>query len=290
MRTLMVGLVVAVTATLVPTWAEAANQEVAEQIAANLRSSGQLHGYKIGVKVQDGTAWLRGRVPSQQQLNAALKIVFETEGVKRVVNNLEVEPTVQVSGPKPVARFNSAISPERLSHRGAAMPVAPQPETVAKRFRSIGKADRVASTFSDSTVRPVAAMAPQKLSPVAQPMAQASSASRGRPLPVAYTQGGQMAAPAAQPVPAYAPQASGPQPVRYDQPHLPAYSWPGYAAYPNYAALTYPKQYSPTAWPYIGPFYPYPQVPLGWRSVELKWHDGWWMLDFKDSPCGHPYR
>ena len=29
----------------------------------------------------------------------------------------------------------------------------------------------------------------------------------------------------------------------------------------------YPKQYSPTAWPFIGPFYPYPQVPLGWRKV-----------------------
>ena len=47
--------------------------------------------------------------------------------------------------------------------------------------------------------------------------------------------------------------------------------------------LTYPKQYSPTAWPYIGPFYPYPQVPLGWRKVSLEWDDGWWMLDFKDS-------
>ena len=60
--------------------------------------------------------------------------------------------------------------------------------------------------------------------------------------------------------------------------------WPSYAAYPNYAAVTYPKQYSPTAWPYIGPFYPYPQVPLGWRKVNLQWDDGWWWLDFKDKP------
>ena len=63
---------------------------------------------------------------------------------------------------------------------------------------------------------------------------------------------------------------------------MPSYAWPSYAAYPNYAALTYPHQYSPTAWPYIGPFYPYPQVPLGWRKVMLEWDDGWWMLDFKD--------
>jgi osmotically-inducible protein OsmY len=70
-------------------------------------------------------------------------------------------------------------------------------------------------------------------------------------------------------------------PARYDHPSLPGYAWPSYAAYPNYGAVTYPKQYSPSAWPYIGPFYPYPQVPLGWRKVTLKWDDGWWNLDFK---------
>jgi hypothetical protein len=67
-----------------------------------------------------------------------------------------------------------------------------------------------------------------------------------------------------------------------DQPHMPNYAWPSYAAYPNSAALTYPQQYSPTAWPFIGPFYPYPQVPLGWRKVALEWDDGWWFLDFYD--------
>ncbi len=71
--------------------------------------------------------------------------------------------------------------------------------------------------------------------------------------------------------------------ARFDQPNMPGYAWPSYAAYPNYAALQYPKQYSPTAWPFIGPFYPYPQVPLGWRKVTLEWDNGWWMLDFKDS-------
>lgn len=89
------------------------------------------------------------------------------------------------------------------------------------------------------------------------------------------------AAPA--PVPMYLPGSGvGIAPARYDHPTMPGYAWPSYAAYPNYAAVTYPKQYSPTAWPYIGPFYPYPQVPLGWRKVTLEWDDGWWMLDFKD--------
>jgi len=80
--------------------------------------------------------------------------------------------------------------------------------------------------------------------------------------------------------------AGGPPPqAGTDQPHMPGYAWPSYAASPNYAALTYPKQYSASAFPFIGPFYPYPQVPLGWRKVSLEWDDGWWFLDFHDR--GH---
>jgi hypothetical protein len=78
-----------------------------------------------------------------------------------------------------------------------------------------------------------------------------------------------------------------PVPMRGDGPNMPNYAWPSYAAYPNYAALQYPTQYSPTAWPYIGPFYPYPQVPLGWRRVSLEWDDGWWFLDFDDRAQHH---
>jgi hypothetical protein len=85
------------------------------------------------------------------------------------------------------------------------------------------------------------------------------------------------------PMPMHLPGSGvGIAPARYDHPSMPGYAWPSYAAYPNYAAVTYPKQYSASAWPYIGPFYPYPQVPLGWRKVTLEWDDGWWMLDFKD--------
>ncbi|MDA7978551.1 MAG: BON domain-containing protein [Pirellulales bacterium] len=87
--------------------------------------------------------------------------------------------------------------------------------------------------------------------------------------------------PAVQGVPQGVPQ--GGYPGMYDQPYMPNYAWPSYAAYPNYAAVGYPKQYSPAAWPYIGPFYPYPQVPLGWRKVTLEWDDGWWFLDFSDQ-------
>jgi osmotically-inducible protein OsmY len=82
------------------------------------------------------------------------------------------------------------------------------------------------------------------------------------------------------PVPMQGGQGYGVGVPRYDQPNMPSYAWPSYAAYPNYSAVTYPKQYSASAWPYIGPFYPYPQVPLGWRKVALEWDDGLWYLDF----------
>lgn len=86
------------------------------------------------------------------------------------------------------------------------------------------------------------------------------------------------------PIPTTMPGAGpGAVPARFDNPNMPGYAWPSYAAHPNYAALTYPNQYSANAWPYIGPFYPYPQVPLGWRKVTLQWDDGWWFLDFRSK-------
>ena len=88
------------------------------------------------------------------------------------------------------------------------------------------------------------------------------------------------------PLPAYQPgMGGGVARATYDQAHMPNYAWPSYAAHPNYAAISYPKQYSASAWPFIGPFYPYPQVPLGWRRVSLEWDDGWWFLDFDDRGC-----
>ena len=85
------------------------------------------------------------------------------------------------------------------------------------------------------------------------------------------------------PIPAYTQAGGrGATPARYDQPRMPNYAWPSYSANSNYAALTYPRQHSPCAYPFIGPFYPYPQVPMGWRKVTLEWDDGWWFLDFDD--------
>ncbi len=142
--------------------------------------------------------------------------------------------------------------------------------------------------------RPAATAAPYYGPRVAQVPAQFAPYPVGGQVPLAFASAGgpNMAAAhhAGMAGPGMAPRSyghlpggsPGVVPAQYDHPQMPGYAWPSYAAHPNYAGVSYPKQYSPSAWPYIGPFHPYPQVPLGWRRVELKWKDGWWQLDFKD--------
>ncbi len=64
---------------------------------------------------------------------------------------------------------------------------------------------------------------------------------------------------------------------QYQPPPLPPYAWPTYAPYNNYSRVASPKAHSHSQWPFIGPMYPYPKIPLGWRRITLEWQDGsWW--------------
>jgi len=342
MRRLITGVVVAVTTVLVPLWAMAGNQEFAEQVAKNLRASGALYDYKIGVMYQDGTAWLRGTVCSEEQARTAMDLVSKMPGVTRVENRLTVAPPTPTVASQPPqtstlqfarTQDNLATPQGSLRPAGGAFAAEQSPrvgrstvggvssiadrawQSVAmKRLQQAPEepqpepktAQAVASSYVAAPAQPVSAQtAPAGESARPRPASQAAAPSNKwvRPVPVAYTQApAAPAAPEAQPtpIPAPAPMAAAPvggapipayvagtgggiAPARYDQPCMPCYSWPSYASYPNFAAVTYPRQYSPTAWPYIGPFYPYPQVPLGWRKVTLEWHDGWWNLDFDDG-------
>jgi hypothetical protein len=281
MRRFLTGFVVAAVTAVVPVLALADNQEVAKQIARNLDNSGQMSGYKIGVKYREGTVWLRGQVASQEQMKAALALVFQTPGVGRVVNELSInEPVASPSTP----------SRSQLAAQSNA-DGAPTNDNPLRR-QNASMADRVPNSFAMSAAAPVSAIEPQETpQPIdAQRAVPMSRAARGTVYMAMQPDARGPAAPNGAPMPMYTAAArSGVAPARYDQPCLPNYAWPSYAAYPNYANVTYPKQYSPTAWPYIGPFYPYPQVPLGWRKVTLEWDSGWWFLDFKDQPasCWH---
>jgi osmotically-inducible protein OsmY len=108
-------------------------------------------------------------------------------------------------------------------------------------------------------------------------------------MPVSHQMGAPMQQapmmPAAQPAmpgpPSYGHPGTQASNVVYNNPNLPENAWPAYASYPNSAQVTYPTEYSASAWPYIGPFYPYPQIPLGWRQAQLEWDDGYWNLNFR---------
>lgn len=70
-------------------------------------------------------------------------------------------------------------------------------------------------------------------------------------------------------------------------PQMPPYAWPTYAPYNNYSRVGYPLAYPYNAWPFIGPCYPFPKIPLGWRSVKLEWEDGHWW--FSKVACKHDW-
>ena len=276
-------------AVFVPTTVHAAStvaeQEMAQRIGSQLKESGQLRDYRIGVKYQDGVAWLNGSVANQQQLQTAMRLTRQLGGVDHVVNNLTVSDPNPAAGSRGLELGQSLeqaghISQQRQStqaRRPAAKPHyaarSSQQAPAKRQMRAAGRAN-MPRPMGSTPVRHAMAesYAPSPAQYAAPSMAPSGPMGQGQgqgPMPAGYVPGGQAGA------------------VNYDNAQMPGYAWPSYASYPNYAALTYPQQYSPTAWPYIGPFYPYPQVPLGWRRVALEWDDGWWFLDFSDAGSNH---
>ena len=209
------------------------------------KEAGQLRGFGVDVKSQNGVVQLVGRASSEAQRNTIIALAEGVEGVTGVRQNISV-PKAAPAMPKPVFAAQDA------------------------------EANSLAPVAVDPVVRPARESAAPSVAVAAMPVASEEA-------PMTRTVANFAPAPspvAGQPVPMAAVPAPGTP--RYDTPNLPNYAWPGYAAHPNYAQVTYPTQYSPSAWPFIGPFYPYPQVPLGWRRVSLEWDDGWWFLDFSD--------
>jgi NAD(P)-dependent dehydrogenase (short-subunit alcohol dehydrogenase family) len=258
-----------------PLAVHADDQQVASEVASRLKEN--LKGYSVVVKVQDGTAWLNGSVSNQRQMAAALQIAHQTQGVDNVVNNLTIgNPSAPDSRPATQQRPASMQMPPEQAFAGG-MPYGP-PNGAPMQY------DPRMMQY-DPRMMP-ASMPPAAFRPANQPLPLAMGGGDVRQASMQSGTSEMVGAP--QPVPAMTPMGPGaPAPYRFDHPQMPGYAWPSYAAYPNYAAVTYPKQYSPTAWPYIGPFYPYPQVPLGWRKVTMEWKDGWWFLDFKDGNTEH---
>jgi osmotically-inducible protein OsmY len=242
---------------------------------------GQLKGFGVDVNTRDGKVFLSGRASSQEQRRLITELVRSTPGVYDVSEDIAVVagvaqpiPTTDlellpqpIQQPQPLVDTNGQIPMQQRQGTPAQMASARGQGIQGQGIQGQGIQGQGIQGQGIQGQGFQAQPAPYHMGQPVQ-MQQASMAMGGGYGPMPVPMG---------PAPGV---GSGP---RYEQPYLPNYAWPGYAAYPNYAAVSYPQQYSPSAFPYIGPFYPYPQVPLGWRRVSLEWDDGWWYLDFTDK-------
>jgi hypothetical protein len=81
-----------------------------------------------------------------------------------------------------------------------------------------------------------------------------------------------------EPVPSFSAGAAAGFGFNAPAPPLPPYAWPTYAPYNNFSRVGQPNVYPIDAMPYVGPFYPFPRAPLGWRHAMLTFDDGFWYL------------
>jgi len=131
-------------------------------------------------------------------------------------------------------------------------------------------------------IRPVAGVMPTQgiIQPIPNPLPLPTPLDKDKGGP-----GGRIDGQLPEPLPIFQ-MPPGPNP-NMQPPPMPPYAWPTYAPYNNYSRVAYPLAYPYEQWPFIGPMYPFPRVPLGWRSVTLTWEDGHWW--FHRNPTGHDW-
>jgi hypothetical protein len=178
------------------------NQELADVVARQIRSSGKVHGYSLDIQTNLGVVTVTGSVASNHDREAVVDLVRAQQGVLAVRDRI----SVQDAATRPVADFEEP------------MPMPPSNVTEGPEQQVI------------------------------------------EPEPVMDYAGG------------IAPYS--------DAPVMPPYAWPAYTPYNNFASVAYQTQYPSGAWPFIGPPYPYPMIPSGWRRVTLTWKKGYWWMRF----------
>jgi hypothetical protein len=231
---------------------------MARIIADQLRQGGRLRGYDIDVSYHQGTVELSGTVTDDAQREEALRLARDVAGVERVIDHLQLSRAivrVQAGGadrlqPLPPGPLEPLpTGPNQGPPNGSPLPPA----------------------IDSNTPLPGSGAPPPG---AGQPGAGAPLLGDAGPPPA--NGGGAPVAPAAPPeaVPSF--QAAAPYPLNH--PKMPPYAWPTYAPYNNYSRVAYPDSYPYQAFPYIGPIYPFPKIPLGWREVKLQWEDGYWYF------------
>jgi hypothetical protein len=223
-----------------------ANQELAERVAKTLRDA-RLNKYEIDIDVRSGIVTLVGSVVKPEQKAAAEKAVSAVPGVTRVVNRLEVSEKYTKSD----VRQAEATMPR--SPIGSSQYIS---RTNGQRDPSAGLGPNIEG--AEPTLQTV----PPRVVYNNPPQQQLQSVPQSAPQQYCPPgMGGQNGYPA------------GGMPNGYPAGGMPNGAYQGYG--------TQGPQQAASAYPYIGPYYPYPQIPLGWRKASLEWDDGYWNLNFR---------
>jgi len=282
-------------------------QQITQSIAQAIQGSG-VRGHDIDLRYKGGVATLLGKAQSPQDVARLTQVISRVPGVRQVNNQLRapgMNSASQTGGSNQriAEQIAQALAANRLNgldievryNAGKATLSGPVPHPqvamiahqlaasvpgvlqVDNRLQVVGMPGQPGgfpgTGHQGQNVMPVSHQVPGGMHPAMMAAGAMGGMAAGA---MGMAPGGM--GPGAGP---HAHGAGNPSHMAYDLPNLPNHSWPTYAAYPNYAQVSYPKEYSASAWPYIGPFYPYPQVPMGWRQVQLEWDDGAWNLNFR---------
>lgn len=258
---------------------QAGNQEEANRIAQRLTQ--QYPQYNIEVAYQEGKVRLRGEVASEADRDEIANFVRRIPKVRSVSETMTISPNAAQPVAAPVEEQYSEPLGERLRGIRSVQAVTPTAAPAATPAPAVSSAEPVVygavqDVVADGTVAAngtavVDAAPVYSNQPLGSPVDAVAPSNYRSPSDYFAPQGAQTPA-----------SVNG-------QPNLPDYAWPSYAEYPNYSQVTYPKNYESNAFPYIGPFYPYPEAPLGWRKVTMQWHDGYWWVDFNDGSKNGPF-
>jgi hypothetical protein len=262
--------------------APGSNQATAEAVAAALRSNPNLSPYRIEIETRDGMAVLAGSVATPEQKKEAMGLALRVAGVRAVVDRLVVGGDNRV---RPV-QYQVPAGPDRVAG-------GPRGDIIYDGGLRTGPAMGGPGMAGPGMYGPGMGGPGMGGPGMGGPgMYGPGMGGPGMGGPGMYEGG--MGGPGGEISDGPMPEgpAGSPNASLAAMPRNPNYAWPSYAPYPNFSAVGYPTVYPWQAWPNIAPPYPYPEVPLDWRAVTLRWDDGIWWLDFKKNytrPFFTPY-
>jgi hypothetical protein len=163
--------------------------KVTSDIEARLSSDSGLQNKQLTVQASQGTVTLSGAVDNDAEREAAARYAASEPGVKQVINNLQVAPSVaNEQPPAPAAPAPATSEPPQAAPAPADTNPAPAPRASApaprKHHHASSDQQHMAQANPPETPAPAPAPAAQPAAPVPPPEPQKVTVPSGTPLPV----------------------------------------------------------------------------------------------------------